>query len=155
MQCRLAPVVIVLVGLLVSGTFVASRSVQAQIAFVSDRDGEPEIYVMNMDGGNMRRLTNNRVDEWRMAWSPGGEQIAFGATRGQMPVIGDVYVMNADGTNVRNLTDRATGDGSPSWSPDGKQIAFASFLDIYVMEPDGTHERSLTNGARISGWPSW
>ena len=48
-----------------------------QIAFMSARDGNPEIYVMNADGSNLRRLTNHPAGESSPTWSPSGSQIAF------------------------------------------------------------------------------
>ena len=50
---------------------------QAQIIFSSHRDGNWEIYVMDPDGGNLRRLTNSDFDEWEPSWSPDGKRIAF------------------------------------------------------------------------------
>ena len=50
---------------------------QAQIAFVSNRDGDKEIYVMDADAGNLRKLTNNRDGDGDPVWSPDGKRIAF------------------------------------------------------------------------------
>ena len=75
--------------------------VQAQIAFASHRDGNSEIYVMNINGGNQRRLTNNPDNDSYPSWSPDGERIAFESERNGSF---DIYVMDADGKNQQNLT---------------------------------------------------
>ena len=97
-----------------------------RILFGSDRDGTPEIYVMDADGANLVRLT---TDAWvqispvtkvtSLAWSPDGTRIAFIADRA-----GDrrIFVMNADGTNPINITNYPAGDGSPAWYPIGAMI---------------------------------
>ena len=101
--------------------------VQAQIVFSSERDGNPEIYVMDTNGGNQRRLTNNPDDDWEPSWSPDGKRIAFSSDRDGAS---EIYVMDADGSNQLNLTNNNPGlDSSPSWSPDGKRIAFSSNRD--------------------------
>ena len=72
-----------------------------QIAFVSDRDGDYEIFVMNADGTGVTQLTYN--DDWdeSPAWSPNGKQIAFGSDR--YGGLFEIFVMNADGSNVVSL----------------------------------------------------
>ena len=149
MQSRQAGVGIVVVGLLLSGAFVVSETVQGQappterIAFVSDRAGNEEIYVMDMDGNNVRRLTHDPGHDLSPSWSPDGEKIAFSSHRAGS----GIWVMDSDGRNPENLTKwlkegRPAGHGgaSPSWSPDGRQIAFVSDWDghgdIYVMDVD-------------------
>ena len=82
------------------------------IAFVSDRDGNPESYVMRADGEKPRRLTfNDAVDE-SPVWSPDGKRIGFvSSVYGQ----GEILVMDADGSNQRRLTNNAVADHSPDW----------------------------------------
>jgi hypothetical protein len=110
-----------------------------RIAFISKRDGNWEIYVMNADGSGQTNLTNNPAHDWGPSWSPDGRRIAFYSDRdGNW----EIYVMNADGSGQTNLTNNPADDWGPSWSPDGRRIAFFSDRDgnreIYVMNADGS-----------------
>ena len=145
---------------------------QARIAFVSHRAGNPEIYVMDADGGNQRRLTNHPDKDWHPTWSPDGKRIAFVSNRdGHVhfrhgwPVY-EIYVMDADGGNPQNLTNNPDDDRYPAWSPDGKRIAFVSMRDrhvidfaptyeIYVMDTDGGNPQNLTNDRNDDRQPAW
>ena len=89
-----------------------------KIAFVSDRAGSAEVYVMNADGSRQRRLTRY-AKPGELAWSPDGRMLAFGSHARGGPR--DVYVMNADGTGLLNLTPGPGGGEAPSWSPDGRE----------------------------------
>ena len=103
--------------------FIADVQVGAQIAFVSYRDGNREIYVMEADGGNPRNLTNNPLWDNTPSWSPGGEHIVFTSRRdGNW----EIYVMEADGSNPQRLTRHLAHDSRPSWSPRRERIAFQS-----------------------------
>jgi len=104
--------VLLLSGVLLLINVQAQAPQQAQIAFQSNRDGNQEIYVMDADGKNQRRLTNNPAEDGYPAWSPDGQRIAFGTYRdGNW----EVYVMDADGENPRNLTDHPADDMFPDW----------------------------------------
>ena len=145
---------------------------QARIAFVSGRDGNPEIYVMNNDGSNQQNLTNNPASDHSPSWSPDGKRIVFVSDRDEHVRDGihgrptyEIYVMDTDGGNQQNLTNHHAWDGSPSWSPDSKRIVFVSDRDqgrddphnyeIYVMNADGSKSKNLTNSPNEDRYPSW
>ena len=135
-----------------------------RITFISSRD-DPDpndddriwnIYVMNEDGSDQTRLTNNSAWHSLPRWSPDGRRIAF-----QSYLDGDweIFLMNAGGSGQIRLTDNSAGDAEPSWSPDGRRIAFQSNRDenaeIYVMNADGSGQTRLTNEAANDRFPSW
>ena len=119
-----------------------------KIAFVSRRDGNSEIYLMNPDGSNQTNLTNNSADDYDPAWSPDGTEIAFVSDRTGKS---QIFVMNADGSNPMQLTFDLSDPYGLSWSPDGTRIAFSASQsqifasDIFIINSDGSHLRRLTN----------
>jgi dipeptidyl aminopeptidase/acylaminoacyl peptidase len=127
-----------------------------RIAFESIRDGNLEIYVMNADGSNQTRLTDNPASDSDPTWSADGQKIAFASNRdGNW----QIYIMNADGSNQTRLTNNQADDAYPAWSPDGQRIAFTSNrdgnLEIYVMNPDGSQQSRLTNNSGADSFPDW
>ena len=123
-----------------SGIVMAQQCLVSTIPFFSTRDGNAEIYLMNPDGTNTRRLTDNTDGDASPALSPDGKTIVFESNRnnaleGQVPLnIGDLFLMKDDGSHQTRLTRGS----SVSWSPDGKYITFhrsASGLACPVSGP--------------------
>jgi Tol biopolymer transport system component len=122
-----------------SASGVAVNMEESHIAFVSEQDRNADIYVMNADGSDLRRLTDDPAFDGDPAFSPDGQRIAF---RSQRDGNNEIYVMNADGTGLVRLTFDPADDLGPVWSCDGQQIAFISnregSLRIYAMKADGS-----------------
>jgi len=96
-----------------------------RLAFMSIRDGNAEIYVMNADGSGQTNLTNNSGGDRAVAWSPDGTRLAFSSGRdGNL----EVYVMNADGTGQTNITNHPSQDMDPAWQPLPPRYPFAGFF---------------------------
>jgi len=132
------------------------RRLSGQIVFASSRDGNNEIYVMNPDGTDVVRLTEDSADDSDPSWSPDNQQIAFVSDRTGNR---EIYVMKADGRDVTRLTDHPALDSVPAWSRDGRHIAFVSDRDgnneIYIMNADGTNQRNLTKNPALDISPAW
>lgn len=130
----------------------------SQVAFLSTRDDNVEIYVMNADGSGLRRLTNSMEEDKHIAWSPDGSKIAF-VTYDKTTHSGNIYVMDADGSNKRALTESEAWNGLPQFSPKGTQLLFQSNRggrwDHYVMNVDGSGVRNVTNDEAQDILPSW
>ncbi|MBN1563055.1 MAG: PD40 domain-containing protein, partial [Anaerolineae bacterium] len=108
------------------------------IAFDSRRNGNYDIFIMNVDGTGLRILTSTSGAERGPTWSPDRTQIAFYGASSETGKY-DIYVINVDGTGLTNFTNSPTIDDKyPTWSPDGSQLAYHSDADgdydLYVIE---------------------
>lgn len=146
------------------------------IAFASDRDATlldanrdlwtNNIYVMDANGSNIRRLTNGNVTNGYggLAWSPDGKKMALSLLH-LSPYGGffsyGINLMTLSDSSLTRLTfDQSTDQGGPKWSPDGKQIVYlvsgSMLTNIYVMNADGTDQVALSTAPSILDTdPSW
>ncbi|MFC2150183.1 TolB family protein [Calditrichota bacterium] len=127
---------------------------------------EYDVYIVNRDGSNLTRLTENPGYDAEAAVSPDGMTVVFTSVRnGDL----DIYTMDINGNNVNQLTNTLGYDGGPFFSPDGQWIVFRSHLpetpeetekyqellnkrmvspvrfEIQIMRPNGTERRQITN----------
>jgi len=127
-----------------------------EIVFVSDRDGVPELYRMNLETLTWSRLTYSMSDKGNPTISADGQYVAF-----EQEVDGnlEIFLMEIDGTNIRRLTFNPADDILPEWSPTEDRIVFASRRDgdweIYSMDTDGGNKRNLTNNPANDTAPTW
>ncbi len=127
-----------------------------QIAYTSDRSGNPQICVMDADGGNQHRITHVSGYCDAPAWSPKGDRIAFTSMGGDGKL--DIWAVSPDGSNEVRLTNGPGHHEYPTWSPDGMLIGYigrsGGKSDFYVMKPDGSHVRQVTKTGDVS-MPEW
>ena len=130
-----------------------------RLVFVSNRDGDDELFLMNANGSGLRQLTRNRAVDTTPAWSPDGRSLVFASNRagGEHKL----YLLRLNPGSARPLTTgpRTAFDIAPSWSPDSRLIAFASNRaayansDIWLVRPNGTGLRRLTRTAGSESHP--
>jgi formylglycine-generating enzyme required for sulfatase activity/Tol biopolymer transport system component len=127
-------------------------STSGQLAFISDRDGLRQLYLMEADGSHPTRLTYTDKDIWQAAWSPDGRYLAFVQGTGDQA---DVYLQDVEAVLEQagpvaplRLTEQSGFDGYPAWSPDGASLAFGS----EALIPRGTY---LVDVADFLAAPVW
>ncbi len=135
------------------------------IAFVSDRTGIPQLFSMDLDGKNVKQLTNLLEGACQPDWSPDGMQLIFTSPCKSIVAYPrqytktSIYRMNADGSGQTSLTKVPGGDFDPAWSPDGKSIAVTSMQDgrqhIYIMDANGDNRRLLSIAGGVDYQPRW
>ena len=120
-------------------------------------DGKADVCVMDIEGNQLKNLTQSLGIDEVGSWSPDGSKIVFFSNRDGNS---EIYVMDSNGENQVNLTNHPALDAAPTWSPDGTKIAFQSNRagdqdDIYVMNPDGANIVNLTRHPWEDQAPAW
>lgn len=135
-----------------------------------------DIYTVDTDGRNLKRLTNYNTYTAEAGLSPDGKTIVFTSLKGGDL---DIYTMNVDGTNVKQLTHQLGYDGGPWWSPDGKRIVYRAYhptdaaeltsyqdllkqhmirpnkMELFTMNADGSDQKQITKLGGANFGPSW
>ncbi len=146
---------LILVIFLFLATASAGRTAgvgNGRISFWSDRaDARAEVFVMNADGTNQRRLTD-LFSAKRGDFSPDGRKLVFDGRGYDTMFDFDIFVMNTDGSDVRRLTQGQARDTQASWSPDGRYVSFVRDENIstppaiWVVGAAGENAHRITRG---------
>jgi len=115
------------------------------ITFTSEREGNPEVYILNVTTGGIQRITWNAAADYSPEWSYDDASIVFVSERDGNP---EIYSMAKDGSNLLRITNNPAADFSPTFSPDGSQIAWLRVIDsqngiIVVANRDGSNPHSV------------
>lgn len=128
----------------------------SRIAFISDRTGHPELWVMDWDGTNPTQLTKHDSIALAPAWSPDGQQLVFTSYLRGSPAL---FLLTPREGYLKMLWDKGGVNSSASVSPDGRTVAFASSrdgnVDIYTLPIDGGEATRLTTARGIDTQPAW
>ncbi|HMP77443.1 MAG TPA: hypothetical protein PKE12_14195 [Kiritimatiellia bacterium] len=127
-----------------------------EIAMILSRDGNPELYIRNLDGGELIRLTRTlRAAEASPSWSPDGRQIVYVSDQAGSP---QLYIVGRDGGNPRRLTSRGSQNVAPEWGANNI-IAYSSLFggrwNVSIIDPAGLEPRQITPGDADYEDPSW
>lgn len=131
-----------------------------RVSFTSDKTGNLDIYIIDINGKNLVNLTNHPSDDSSPSWSPDGRAFAYVSNRDGNP---EIYVMDVNTKESRRLTNHRATDVDPAWSPDGRWVAFASNqardhaadTDIYTMDVNVKKVQRLTNKGGHNSTPAW
>jgi TolB protein len=127
-----------------------------EMTFTSYRDGNPDLYLMDMSTGRARKISSFSGLNLAAPWSPDGSKFLMTLSKDGHQ---EIYEMDFRAGKARRLTHNFSVNISPTWSPDGKKIAFVSDRSgspqIYVMDADGGNQKRLTYQGNYNTSPSW
>ncbi|HJP67163.1 MAG TPA: protein kinase [Actinomycetota bacterium] len=127
-----------------------------RIAFASSRAGNWDVYVINIDGTGLKRLTTSPATERTPTWTEDGRSIAYMSDAGPAK---NIWMMNADGTDQRQITREGSENFEPAWSPDGTHFVFVSGrtgnADLFITDPQRTSLRFLVGNEDAERSPAW
>jgi Tol biopolymer transport system component len=127
-----------------------------RLAFASDRDGDWDIYALDLLTGAVGQLTDDPAEDMAPDWSWITGRIAFQSNR--VGPNSEIFTMAADGSDVRRVTMNPNGDSQPSWSPLADRIAFWGTRDqqaLYTVRADGSDVRLFVPQVLRPGSPAW
>lgn len=128
----------------------------SQVAYASNRTGNWEIWLMDWDGANQRRITSHGALSILPSWSPDNERMVYTSfARGTS----DMYIISRRGGDRKRINSGLALNTSATFSPIGNDIAFVGSLngnpDIYLIRDDGSNVRRLTSTSSIESTPEW
>lgn len=132
-----------------------------QILFASDYEGAIQLYVINVNGSGLKRITDFNALRGRSDWSPDG---AWMVTYNGEAWHREIFIFRPDFSDKRQLTPSGGNSQGPGFSPDGQWVVFTSYFDhynddlgceIYIIRIDGTDLRRLTDNAYCDYQPRW
>jgi len=149
-----------------------------KIVFTSLRNGDPEIYTMNLDGGEQTRLTYTKGYDGGPFFSPDGSKIVFRASRPATeeqnadyndlvengyvrPSALEIFIMDADGKNMKQITNLGKASFAPFFHPGGEKIIFSTNyngdsprdFNLWMINIDGTGLERITYNSSFDGFP--
>lgn len=138
--------------------FSETEITNQKLLFVSNQEGDREIFLTDTNSSFLKQLTFNNRDDYDASWSADGQFILFSSNRDNGNA--EVYIMHVDGSNQTNLSSSQGYDGQPRWSPDGQSIVFNSdrngSIGLYVMSPDGSNIKQVSKDDKDSyAFPAW
>ncbi len=141
--------------MLLSGCSKEGPASPRVIAFQSSRDGNFEIYVMNMDGTGQRRITNSPSNDISPSLSPDDTTILFASDRSGN---WEIFSAGTRGGEPRVLTGGQGSNSAPCWAMGGTKVLFVSTRDaingeLYLMNPDGSAVERLTRDSLVKDSP--
>lgn len=133
------------------------------IAFASDRSGTTQIWLMGIDGTNLRQLTDIPEGACQPNWSPDGIRLVFiSPCRGNEALYrgSGLFLVNADGSDLAPLPNVPGGDFDPAWSPDGENIVFASVRNtgrprLYLINLADNSTEIISDPYSYDRQPAW
>jgi Tol biopolymer transport system component len=114
-----------------------------------------ELYSVNADGSDRRRLTDNTFEERAASWSPNGDKIVYSCRIDGGFTDFEICVIDADGTHMVQLTNNAVADLTASFSPDGEQIVFQRPVpgqgnQLFTMPPTLNQDGTLPTATQLT-----
>jgi len=137
---------------LLCGQFSAQADLTGRIAFTSERNGNADIFSIDVDGSNLTRLTNDIGDDKCPVFSPDGLKIAFFSNRSGT---GRLYVMDWDGNNITVVPNSQSDTSNQvgrwiAWSPDGQKLLYRPTYDsLATIDLDGSNKTVLATGGAL------
>jgi len=130
--------------------------VSDDIAYDSDREGDTEIYVLNLSSNRVSALTDNTASDREPSWAPDGKRLAFYSSRdGNF----ELYITGRDGLSFERLTQHPETDWTPDWSPSGNLLVFESWRngqpDLYTVDVASKKIERLTQTPWRESHPTW